>query len=298
MVFKPGFRGDEVGAVKNQTEEEIVKAAGLVKNGTIYSLTHERFRGMPLSSAHPPFEVISYRSSRGLRNEGDWVTPEKNPLGVSLNTEVIFGSMHTGTHIDALGHFTCGSDDHTYNGFRMEDHWGDHGILKADGSSMLPFFTRGVLLDVAGYKGVDCLPKGYGIGAEDLKATAEWAEVEIKKGDSVLIRTGYDSLYPDTSRMVQHKGPGINKEAALWLAEKKIVMAGSDTEAFEQVPGQDPVNPYPVHTLFLIEEGIYIMELLNMRTLAQDKTYEFLFVCLPLSIRGTTGSMADPVAVV
>jgi kynurenine formamidase len=298
MVFKPGPRKDEVGNLKDQNNEQVVMAAKMVKNGNIYSLAQERFRGMPLSSAHPPFEVISYRSPRGLRNEGDFLSAEKNPANVGFNSEVIFGTMHTGTHIDSLGHFTCGCDDHTFNGIKMEEHWGDHGLLKADGSSFLPFFTRGVLLDVAGYKGKECLPKGYGISVEDLQNTAEWEGVQIQKGDSVLIRTGYDKLYPNTTRMAEHKGAGINKEAARWLADKQVVLIGSDTEALEQIPSNNPENPYPVHSLLLIEEGIYIMELLNMGELAEDKKYEFLFICCPLKVRGTTGSMADPIAVV
>src|SRR4051794_27902770 len=99
MVFKPGPRKDEVGNLKDQNNEQVVMAAKLVRNGNIYSLAQERFRGMPLSSAHPPFEVISYRSPRGLRNEGDFLSAEKNPANVGFNSEVIFGTMHTGTHI-------------------------------------------------------------------------------------------------------------------------------------------------------------------------------------------------------
>lgn len=300
MTFKIEYRAEEVGNIKNQSAESVVAAARQVKSGAIYSLSSTRFRGMPLHPAHPPFEVISYRSPRGLRNEGDqaWLATENNSAGMAFNSEVIFGTMHTGTHIDALGHITCGFDDHTYNGIKMAEHWGDHGLLKADASSMLPFFNRGVLLDVTGYKDVACLPKGYGITADDLKQTAAWEGIEVNEGDSILIRTGYDSLYPDTTKMAEHAGAGINTEAAQWLADKKVVMIGSDTESMEQIPCQDPNNPHAVHSFLLIEEGIYIMELLDMQAIARDKQYEFLFVCLPLSVRGATGSMVDPIAVV
>ena len=53
-----------------------------------------------------------------------------------------------------------------------------------------------------------------------------------------------------------------------------------------------------MHTLLLIERGIYIMESLDLEALARSGAREFLFVALPLSIRGATGSMIDPVAVV
>ena len=59
-----------------------------------------------------------------------------------------------------------------------------------------------------------------------------------------------------------------------------------------------PSNPQPVHTLLLIEKGIYIMESLYLEELARDGVHEFLFVALPIKIRGATGSMIDPIAVI
>jgi kynurenine formamidase len=40
------------------------------------------------------------------------------------------------------------------------------------------------------------------------------------------------------------------------------------------------------------------MESLDLEELARDRVYEFLFVTLPVKIRGATGSMVDPLAVV
>ena len=66
-------------------------------------------------------------------------------------------------------------------------------------------------------------------------------------------------------------------------------------------PAPDPGptgNPQPVHTLLLIQNAIYLMESLDLESLASERLYEFLFVALPVKIRGATGSMVDPVAVV
>ena len=60
----------------------------------------------------------------------------------------------------------------------------------------------------------------------------------------------------------------------------------------------EPWNPQPVHTFLLVEQGIYLMELLDLEELAAAGATEFLFVALPLSIRGATGSLIDPIAVV
>jgi kynurenine formamidase len=116
-----------------------------------------------------------------------------------------------------------------------------------------------------------------------------------------LVRTGYMRHWPDAERMAEHRGPGPDESAARLLAERGVIATGSDTETFEVQPAPDPgepANPQPVHTLLLIERGIYIMESLDLEGLAKSGAREFLFVALPLKIRGATGSMIDPVAVV
>ena len=89
--------------------------------------------------------------------------------------------------------------------------------------------------------------------------------------------------------------------AARWLLERGVVATGTDTETYEVQPAPDPGptgNPQPAHTLLLIDNGIYIMESLDLEALARDRVYEFLFVALPVKIRGATGSMIDPLAVI
>ena len=108
-------------------------------------------------------------------------------------------------------------------------------------------------------------------------------------------------LWPDAERMAEHKTAGPEVSAARWMLERGVIAAGSDTETFEVQPAPDPGpegNPQPVHTALLIENGVYIMESLDLEELARQRVYEFLFVALPVKIRGATGSMVDPVAVI
>jgi kynurenine formamidase len=100
--------------------------------------------------------------------------------------------------------------------------------------------------------------------------------------------------------MAAHKTAGPDISAARWLLERGVVATGTDTETYEVQPALDPGptgNPQPVHTLLLIQNGIYIMESLDLEELARQRVHEFLFVALPVKIRGATGSMIDPVAV-
>jgi kynurenine formamidase len=158
-----------------------------------------------------------------------------------------------------------------------------------------------VLLDPPTHRGIDALPAGEPVDADELQAVAAAQGVEIREWDVVLIRTGYLKYWPDAEAMEAHKTAGPDLSAAQWLISKGVVASGTDTETYEVMPAPDrgtPPNPQPVHTTMLIENGIYLMESLYLEELARDRVYEFLFVALPVKIRGATGSMIDPLAVV
>lgn len=292
-------RSDEQGPARKIGPAERLAALSLVKEGKLYDLEIERFRGMPLHPSHPQMEILAFRTPKGIQNQGDqeWLK-ENNSENMAFISDLVVGTVHSGTHIDALAHVTVGEDNHWFGGNSAADHLGDFGPLVCDASAIPPIITRGVLLDVAGHLGVERLAKGQGISADELRAVADSQGTEVRPGDAVLVRTGYVSLYPDADLMADNFGPGIDKSAATWLVEQGVVTVAGDTESLEQIPCVDPNNPHAVHTVLLIENGVYIIEMLNMEELAADKVYEFLFVALPCKLRGATGSMIRPVAIV
>ena len=164
-----------------------------------------------------------------------------------------------------------------------------------------PIFARGVLLDVPAHRGVPHLGAGEPVDAAELEAICDAQGVEVRPWDVVCIRTGYMSLWPDAAAMAANKTAGPDLSAARWLLERGVIATGTDTETYEVQPAPDPGpsgNPQPVHTLLLIEHGVYLMESLDLEELARQRVHEFCFVALPLKIRGATGSMVDPVAIV
>lgn len=157
------------------------------------------------------------------------------------------------------------------------------------------------MLDPAAHRGVDALPAGEAVGADELADVAEAQGVEIRPWDVVLIRTGYLKYWPDAEAMAEHRTAGPDLSAAEWLLEMGVVATGTDTETYEVQPAPDrgsPANPQPVHTKLLIENGIYLLESVYLEELSADRVYEFLFVALPVKIEGATGSMVDPLAVI
>ena len=77
-----------------------------------------------------------------------------------------------------------------------------------------------------------------------------------------------------------------------WLAEKGIVLTGSDTMSFEQVP-----SPHLGHLELIRRRGISIIKQANLEELAADRIYEFLLIVLPLKLVGATASPVHPIAI-
>lgn len=207
--------------------------------------------------------------------------------------------MHTGCHIDALAHITLGADPHWYNGFRADEHLSDFGPLRADVSAYPPILARGVLADVAGYRGVARLPAGDGIGRDELLSVLERQQTQVGEGDVVLIRTGIMRDWPDAAKMAEADGSGLRLDAAHWLADDlRVAAVGADNASVEMLPSGHAARPQPVHAFLLVERGVPLLEFVYLEELARDHIYEFFFAALPLKIKGATGSMLRPVAIV
>ena len=280
--------------------DEVLAATRLVRRGRIFALARDRFPGMPLFPGHPEFEVLAYRTPHGIRASGTQPWGPGNEAGLGYMSERVSGTTHSGAHIDAHAHMTIGPDDR-WNAGSARAHLGDFGPLRGDATEIPPLWRRGVLYDVPRHRGVPFLGRGESVGAAELEEIEAATGAAAGAGDVALVRTGYMRHWPDGERMAEHRGPGPDTSAAQLLADRGVVATGSDTETYEVQPAPDPgepSNPQPVHTLLLIERGIYIMESLDLEELADAGAAEFLFVALPLRIRGATGSMIDPVAVI
>ncbi len=280
--------------------EAVVRAAQLVREGRIFSLARERFPGMPLFPGHPQFQVLTYRSPHGLCVAGDEPWGPRNDAKLGYISELMIGTAHSGAHIDALAHMTVGDEQRWCGGSARTD-LGDFGPVKGGAEELFPIWTRGILFDIPGHRGCEHLGAGEAVTAEELQAIADRTGITPAPGDVALIRTGYMTHWPDAERMKANRGPGPDLGAAHWLYEHGVIATGTDTEAYEVQPAVDelePYNPQPVHTFLLIEKGVYLMESLDLEGIAAAGLVEFLFVALPLSIRGATGSLIDPIAVV
>ena len=261
----------------------MLNLAELLTSTKVYDLAQPYFVGMPHHPAHPPF-LFSL-----VKQHGEYV----GPTGNSSASDAIAMGSHVGTHIDALCHFSCGGK--LYEGADaapVQSYAG--GLQKFSIDTIPPILRRGVLLDIAGLQGTAALAKDFEITPDHLEEAVRRQGVEVRAGDVVVLRTAWAAYFDDPARFIAEvHGPGPAIAGARWLSSQGIYAAGSDTVAFEKVP--DP--SMPVHIHLLVESGIHIIECLNLEALAEAKVYEFMFVALPLKIRGATASPIRPIAI-
>ena len=244
-------------------------------NARVYDLAQPYFTGMPHYPTHPPFLF-------GLtKRHGDQV----GPAGHSSAADAIAMGSHVGTHIDALCHFSCGGKLHGGDQAEALQSYGG-GLRHLAVDTIAPILRRGVLIDVAG---------STPLAADFEIVPAQLEGADVRRGDVVLLRTGWGRYFEDARRFVNDiRSPGPGLPAAQWLSARGIFAAGSDTVPFERSP--DP--GMPVHVHLLVESGIHIIECLNLEELARDGVREFLFVGAPMKIRGATGAPMRPLAIV
>jgi kynurenine formamidase len=287
-------------AALGQLNADSIRAAlGTITSGRVISLETQWWRGMPGHPVHPRFEVLTYRSPRGERvqKDQDYLNPPANTIGYGFISELVSGTTHTGTHIDALCHVVCGDEPTWHGGVPANDFLGDFGALNSDASELPPIISRGVLLDVPGMLGLDYLAAGHPITADELQRTADAQGIELHEGDTVLVRTGSMQFWPNVDAPDFPGNSGVSLDGAEWLSKHKPVAVGADTVAFECAPSGIPGSSQPAHVHLIWEQGIPILELVDLEELAREKIYVFSFVCLPLTIQGATGSMVRPIAI-
>jgi kynurenine formamidase len=252
-----------------------------------FDLEQPRYEGAPTHPSHAT--GLIYLLHR--RHELDLGERRTSASGVIISPE------HSGTHIDALCHqaeqlemfggVVAGPGTQTSTGFK------ELGV-----ETIPPLVSRGVLLDVAGHAGVERLPDLYAITDQELAQTAADHGLTIADGDVVLIRTGNGALWSDPPRYL--KGAGLATAASQWLANHRVAAVGADNMALDVIGYVDPDMgvSLPGHVILLVRAGIYIIENLYLEGLAANRIYDFTFVCLPLKIRGATGSPVRPVALI
>ncbi|HLG88927.1 MAG TPA: cyclase family protein [Alphaproteobacteria bacterium] len=292
---------DELGALNLLTGAVVRSALASVRQGRILSLSLP-IKGSTSSSAP---STVPHLKGRPLPQHfmsvdgADYEAGVKLPAGGrGIADDALLLSPHgTTTHMDALCHMWTGKQ--IYNGHpssRIRSYGATRcGMEKVDG-----MVTRGVLFDIAAYRGMDVMDPTDRISALDLEAMSEAMGVTVGQGDAVVIRTGWPTVYAHDPQRYWAGEPGLSSDAAKWLAARDVSLVASDNSAISGLNKEglaDETVEDDIHMIFLWRHGIYLMEMLWLEELAKAAQPTFLLMVAPLKIVGGTGSPVNPLAV-
>jgi kynurenine formamidase len=276
--------GDERGSGNHMKPASVLRAIQLIKTGEVIEIAHVLNDKMVINPGRK-FDVTVKRT---------FMNDFSNRRG--SNEELVVSEIgQVGTQFDGFAHQS--HEDSHYNCFKTGAIATRTGFTKLGIEKVGMLMTRGVLIDVAALKGVDTLPDTYEITPKDLQDALARQRMTLMPGDAVIINTGWNRLWgKDNARYVK-SCPGIGVAAAEWLAKQDPLLVGADNWPVEVAPNPDPQISLPVHQIFLVVNGIHILENLKLDELAAKRVYEFAFVMQPLKMQGFSGSTVAPVAI-
>jgi len=261
-------KDDQIGTLNQVRPEDIVKAARLIRTGKVFAL------GIPLDSNGPQTGLFGGRFNpihQMLATGTDAIAGRQDWNKIRYADDTLNLCVQGATHWDALGHIFY--EDKAYNGY-------DAKLIDAKGLNVLgiehsknKMVGRGVLLDIARFRGVDWLKDGEGISNDELDRCAKQQKVEI----------------------------GLKFENCYWCQDKEIAAICTDTWGVEVRPNETTEANQPWHWVVIPAMGLCMGEIFYLKDLAQDcaddGVYEFFFCGPPLIITGGTGSPINPQAI-
>ncbi|OZM77159.1 cyclase [Pseudonocardia sp. MH-G8] len=293
---------DQRGTLNFISGEKITEAARLVASGRCISLQLPLDGNGPQTGAFGRVNPVHQMVATGTDHVSATQTYSKDPLGWGFADDSLFLFLQGGTQWDALAHiFRNGS---MYNGFSAAA-VSSSGAEKGGIENVPTLASRGVLLDMPAYLGVDHLEPGHAIRAADLEGAADKLGVTVGTGDIVLIRTGDMQARreePGWAGYSAGDAPGLSIDATPWLAEREVAAVASDTWGLEVRPNELAGTFQPLHLILIVSMGMFVGEIWDMDELARDCAadgrYEFFLVCPPsLTVPGAVGSPANPQAI-
>ena len=280
---------DTIGSANLVTPERTLEAAKLIKQGKSMPL------GITIGPDTPAFPPRSLSLQIVQPNQQGGVKMTGFGYEGNYNDDVLQTWIGIGSQLDGLGHL--GESGMYYNCLDEKEISVITGLTKLGTHDVPPLVGRGVVVDMAAHMGVDAMEAGQAFGSEEIKAAAEAQGVEFREGDIILFYTGWtDANFTENPQMWGSSEPGLSNEGAEYLATLNPMAVGADTWGLEAVPPKEGDKVFYGHVTFLKENGIYILETMNVGPLLEEGVNEFMFVLGQNRIRGAVQAMINPVA--
>ena len=178
------------------------------------------------------------------------------------DSEAMFMSTHTGTHVDAPSHFKP-------------------GLASIDMISTDRLVCNAVLIRVE--KSANQLIEEQDLGNQ------------INEGDAVVIATGWEKR--SSSRNYMSENPGLSEQAARYLARKSVNAVAIDCPSIDG--GAD--RRFIAHNILLSCNILVVENLCNLNRVTSSRSRSrssatFTLIISPLKLGGATGSPARVLA--
>jgi kynurenine formamidase len=293
-------KDDQIGTLNHVTPNDIVAAGKLIRKGRVFALglsLKEPIQSGLFGGRWNPIHTMLATGTDAAAGNQDKPFPYLRYADDAINMP-----CQASTQWDALCHIFL--DDKMYNGF-------DATEVDARGAKKLgiehvrdKMAGRGVLLDIARWKGLDYLPDGYAISNADLDGCAAAQGVTVGRADFVIVRTGQQErclAAKDWSGYAGGNAPGLAFETCYWIHEKSLAAICLDTWGCEVRPNETNEANQPWHWVVIPVMGLSMGEIFYVKELAEDcsadKVYEFFFNAPPLHLPGGAGSPINPQAI-
>src|SRR5882757_582946 len=234
--------GDERGSANHMKPQAVLNAVKLIKTGEVIEL------GQVLGASMPFFGTRRF----DVHVKRTFMNDFTNRRG--SNEELVVSEIgQVGTQFDGFAHQT--QEGTLYNCFKLDEIATRTGFTKLGIQNVGALMTRGVMIDVAGYKGVDMLEGGYEITVADLEGALKKQNLTLQPGDAVIINTGWGKLWKKDNARYTKSHPGIGVKAAEWIISKDPMLMGADNTSVEVNPPPDPMLSGPIHQMALVIYG-------------------------------------------
>lgn len=293
---------DEVGALNFLTNSEVLRGVRAIKSGKV--ITCGELIASPDGDPIFPSRTQPVRSN--TQDRGDYETGRVTSLpgGAQYADDQIKMFLQGSTQYDALGHVWY--DNQLWNGYPANETVG--GMKKAGIQPIAErgIVGRGVLLDMAAYKGKFALEKGDTLGLEDILGAAKKQGVTIEKHDIICMRIGFLQLLKTQGAQEFYKDfnePGMiySPELVDWFHKMEIPALCTDTISNEMDFDPETGMQVILHCALMRNLGITFNEICNFEALAKDchadGQWDFLYVAAPLKVYQGTGSPLNVVAI-
>jgi kynurenine formamidase len=293
---------DEVGALNYLTAAVILESVSSVRQGKVFTLQ------MPMADpkGDPVFPGRVGAQRFMVLDKGDYLAGRGPwfPGDMEYADDAMFCYLQGSTQYDALGHVWY--DDKIWNGYDAMSTIG--GLSKASVMSTAErgVVGRGVLLDVARFRGRERMEPGELVDLDDLLACAAAQGTELRKHDVLLVRTGWLGRYAEVGQAAffsDLREPGLrySPELVEWFRDMEI--PNLVTDSFANETNADPGTGFitTLHGALMRNLGVSMTEMASLDELAADCAgdgqFDFLYVAAPLKVIEGAGAPVNPVVI-